>query len=205
MLIVLTSEQEIKNEATFINQLFNNGLETLHLRKPNFNRNHYLELLNQINPKYYSQIMIHQYLDLCLKFKLKGIHIQEQARLNLAEGLESYVNKYQSKNYTVSSSFHEAQVLEKCHINFDYHLLSPVFSSISKQGYKGRKFDVNHIHKNIIGIGGISAEVIKETIQLGYQGIGVLGAVWNTENPIESFKKIYLKYYQELKNNHPID
>ncbi len=194
MLIVLTSEQEIENEAILIDQLFNNGLQSLHLRKPNFNSHHYLKLLNQINPKYYSQIMIHQRLDLCFKFKLKGIHLQEQTRLNLGEKLKTYVNEYQSKNYTVSSSFHELQALERCPVNFDYHLLSPVFSSISKQGYKSRKFDVNHIPKNIIGIGGITAETIKETVSLGYQGVGILGAIWNTKNPIESFKKIYLKY-----------
>ena len=95
---------------------------------------------------------------------------------------------------TMSSSFHEPEELAACDIEFDYHLLSPVFSSISKEGYEGRGFNVTNIDKSIVGMGGINIETIAETIQLGYKGIGVLGGVWNTENPIDSFKKIKDKF-----------
>ncbi|WP_299711762.1 thiamine phosphate synthase [uncultured Tenacibaculum sp.] len=194
MLIVLTSEKEIANEAILLNQLFDNGLEILHLRKPSFDIEGYRSLLKEINPEHYQKIMIHQFHYLCAEFVLKGIHIQEQPRLDLGEKLEGYVSLYMSEGFKVSSSFHEPEVLDTCEINFDYHLLSPVFSSISKQGYEGRGFDVNHIEKTIIGMGGVNANTIPKVLELGYKGIGVLGGIWNTEDPIKSFEDIKDQY-----------
>ncbi|CAM1342095.1 thiamine phosphate synthase [Tenacibaculum amylolyticum] len=197
MLIVLTSEQEITNEAALLNQLFTNGLEVLHLRKPSFTIDSYRELLRQIENKFYKRIMIHEYHELCVEFRLKGIHIQEQPRIDLGDELGTYVANHKSDGYKVSSSFHEPEVLNDCKINFDYYLLSPVFSSISKKGYEGRGFDVNEINKTIVGMGGVNKTTIPEVFKLGYGGIGILGGVWNTENPIESFKEIKRHYEEE--------
>ena len=90
----------------------------------------------------------------------------------------------------MSSSFHDPEVLNASNINFDYHLLSPVFSSISKKGYEGKGFDVNHISKSIIGMGGVNAETIHKVYELGYSGVGVLGGIWNSDDIIESFMAI---------------
>ncbi len=199
MLIVLTSEQEIHNEVTLLNRLFEAGLQVLHLRKPAFDIERYRRLLNQIDAKHYQKIMTHEYHELCMEFVLKGIHIQEQPRIDLGERLKNYVDFHRSKNIKVSSSFHTPEVLKDCNIDFDYHLISPVFSSISKKGYKGRGFDVNTIDKTIVGMGGINAKTIPEVFKLGYAGIGVLGGVWNTENPIESFKNMKSHYEQIQK------
>lgn len=197
MLIVLTSEQDIKNEAMLLNQLFEAGLEVLHLRKPNVGQDGYRNLLNAIESKFYKRIMIHEYHHLCKEFNLKGIHIQEQPRLDLGNDLKDYVNDFKVLEYFVSSSFHEPEDLMVCEIRFDYHLLSPVFSSISKQGYEGRGFDVNHIEKTIVGMGGINEVTIPATIRLGFKGVGVLGGVWNTDEPIHSFLALN-KVYKQL-------
>ncbi|MFS4455962.1 thiamine phosphate synthase [Maribacter sp. 2304DJ31-5] len=198
MLIVLTSERNLKNEATLLNQLFKNGLEVLHLRKPGFNAEAYSTLLSDIDSSYYKRIVIHEHHELCNTFKLKGIHIQEQYRLELSADLEAYVQEFQDQKYLVSSSFHEPEILNACSTDFDYHFLSPVFSSISKQGYKGRGFDVNSSLKKIIGMGGINSENITKTIALGYQGIGVLGGIWNTDKYLDSFLNIKNAYTSEI-------
>lgn len=91
---------------------------------------------------------------------------------------------------TISSSFHEPQELDDCYFEFDYHLLSPVFNSISKQGYKGRGFDVNHIDKTVIGMGGVSVANLATLDTLGYKGVGVLGAIWHSDEAVATFKKI---------------
>ena len=194
MLIVLTSEKELTNEAMLLNQLFDNGLEVLHLRKPSFDIDDYRKLLSKIDVKHLSKIMTHHYHELCAEFLLKGVHLQEQPRIDLADKLEAYTAFYQSEGFSVSSSFHEPEVLADCEIDFDYHFLSPVFSSISKQGYEGKGFDVNHIDKTIVGMGGVNTETIPKVLDLGYKGVGVLGGVWNTEKPVESFKDIKQVY-----------
>lgn len=197
MLIVLTSEQEITNEATLLNQLFTNGLEVLHLRKPSFTVDGYRELLKGIDKKFYKRIMIHEHHELCVEFELRGVHIQEQPRIDLGNQLKTYVSTLMSNEFKVSSSFHEPEVLNDCSVDFDYYLLSPVFSSISKKGYEGRGFDVNGINKDIVGMGGVNKTTIPEVFKLGYAGIGILGGIWNTENPIESFKEIKRHYEEE--------
>ena len=194
MLIVLTSEQEIKKEATLLSLLFKAGLKVLHLRKPSFNEEAYRSLLEQIETHFHQRIMLHEHHHLCEEFNLKGIHIQEQPRLDLGDDLKKYINRFKSANFLVSSSFHEPEVLASCQVAFDYHLLSPVFSSISKKGYEGRGFDVRHINKKIVGMGGINSRTIADTLKLGYTGIGVLGGVWNTNDPILSFQQIKQHY-----------
>ena len=190
MLIVLTSERELKNEARQINKLFQNGLEVLHLRKPTFTKEGYRVLLGQIETQYYDRIMIHQNHDLCEEFDLRGIHIQEQPRLDLGEKLEKYVDSYQKKGCKVSSSFHSKEDIQHCTVNFEYVLLSPVFGSISKAGYKGKGFDVTNLDEFVIGMGGINENTLQATFNLGFKGVGVLGGIWNTGDSLESFKAI---------------
>ena len=52
----------------------------------------------------------------------------------------------------------------------------------------------NTIDKTIIGMGGVNSETIPQVLELGFKGIGVLGGVWNAENPVESFISIKEKY-----------
>jgi thiamine-phosphate pyrophosphorylase len=139
---------------------------------------------------------VHFFHELINKFELKGVHFQEQKRLDSIEILRDFCADIKALDKTISSSFHELKELIDCEFEFDYHLLSPVFSSISKKGYEGRGFNVNHIDKVIIGMGGINASTLTSASDLGFRGVGVLGAVWNTENSIASFI--------ELKNNYSI-
>ena len=194
MVIVLTSEKNVSEEANVINSLFANGLQVLHLRKPEFSKERYRELLDQIEKPFHNRIMLHYFHDLCKEYKLRGVHIQEKPRIDLGAKLEKYVQSYIEKGYRVSSSFHLPETIEACPVSFDYVLLSPVFSSISKQGYEGRGFDVTQSSKKIIGMGGINKETIRATCDLGYKGVGILGGVWNTTDPLTSFIEIQQAY-----------
>ena len=190
MIIIIAPEKDIKNETTILNQLFEAGLEWYHFRKPDKDYQQHCEYLNQIDEKYHNRIIVHYFHELINDFNLKGIHFQEQKRRDALENGSEYFLNLNMTGKTMSSSFHEPEELADCDIEFDYHLLSPVFSSISKQGYEGRGFDVNDIDKTIIGMGGVNANTIPDILKLGFKGIGVLGGVWNAENPLESFKNI---------------
>ncbi|WP_459210015.1 thiamine phosphate synthase [Aquimarina rhabdastrellae] len=194
MLIVLTSEQDLTNEAQQINTLFDKGLEILHLRKPSFDIEGYRKLLKGIAPQYYNRIMIHEHHRLCNEFKLRGIHLQEQPRWDLGNGLKDYVTAYTNQDFKVSSSFHSKEEIIACDVAFEYVLLSPVFGSISKAGYEGKGFDVTDIDSTIIGMGGINASTIPEAIKLGFKGVGILGGVWNTTSSEISFMELLASY-----------
>ncbi|MGB0897006.1 MAG: thiamine phosphate synthase [Flavobacteriaceae bacterium] len=188
MLIVIAPEQDILNEIDILNQLFEAGLEYYHLRKPHKNYEEYCVYLNQIDEKYHSKIVVHDYHELVNTYNLKGIHFQEQKRRDHIDNPGHYFKSLNMFGKTISSSFHAPDELEHCDFEFDYHLLSPVFSSISKTGYLGREFDVNQSDKLIIGMGGVTIKSLPDVLKLGYKGVGVLGGIWNTENPIQNFK-----------------
>jgi len=194
MIVLIAPENDIPNEIEILNQLFREGLLVYHLRKPKKNYEEHFAYLNKIDKEYHNRIVVHYFHELINDFNLKGIHFQEQKRIDHIDNPGQYFKNLNMFGKTISSSFHEPEVLKACYFEFDYHLLSPVFSSISKKGYKGKGFDVNHIDKTIIGMGGINAETIEETITLGFKGIGVLGGVWNAEDPLEGFIKIKETY-----------
>ncbi|NRR90367.1 thiamine phosphate synthase [Winogradskyella undariae] len=194
MIVLIAPENDIPNEIEILNQLFREGLLVYHLRKPEKNYEEHVAYLNKIDKEYHNRIVVHYFHELINDFNLKGIHFQEQKRIDHIDNPGQYFKNLDMFGKTISSSFHDPDVLKTCYFEFDYHLLSPVFSSISKKGYQGKGFEVNHIDKTIIGMGGISEETIEETIKLGFKGIGVLGGVWNTENPVESFKSIKRSY-----------
>lgn len=191
MVIIIAPEVDISTETNTLNQLFEAGLACYHLRKPKKNFKEHIAYLNAIHPKFHNRIVVHLFHELASEFNLKGVHFQEQKRKALLRNKSArYFDNLRANDFTISSSFHSPEDISNCTIDFNYHFLSPVFTSISKTGYIGRGFDVNNLSKTVIGIGGVTADNIIKTKTLGYNGVGVLGGIWNTDNPVESFKKI---------------
>jgi len=187
MILVLTPENKVTNEAQKINQLFEAGLQCLHLRKPYKDYQEHCDYLNQIDFQYHNRIVVHHFHELINKYNLKGIHFTEQKRKDHIDTPGQYFKKLSMFGKTISASFHNPDDLESCYFEFDYHLLSPIFSSISKKGYKGKGFNVNYIDKNIIALGGINKTNIQEAYNLGYRGVAVLGSIWKSENTAKNF------------------
>ncbi|MDO6472793.1 thiamine phosphate synthase [Maribacter sp. 1_MG-2023] len=202
MIVLIAPEKDIPNEIELLHQLFQEGLAYYHLRKPLKDYQEHCDYLNAIDTKYHNRIVVHFFHELINVYDLKGVHFQEQKRIDHIDNPGQYFKSLDMYGKTISSSFHDPKVLEDCEFEFDYHLLSPVFSSISKQGYEGKGFNVNQSEKLIVGMGGITDKTVQQTLKLGFKGIGVLGGVWNMENPVESFvalKKQYETAVQEQK------
>ncbi|WP_372754145.1 thiamine phosphate synthase [Mariniflexile sp.] len=198
MIVLIAPEKDVNNEISILNRLFEAGLTHFHLRKPYKNYQAHCDYLNQIDSKYHNRIITHHFHELINNFNLKGIHFQEAKRREST--LEMLTNIKTNNLISISSSFHSPQELMACKFNFDYHLLSPVFSSISKQGYQGQGFNVNHItNKTIIGLGGATYKNLFEFDKLGYKGVAVLGSIWHSETPLERFK-IMQKHFFKSKN-----
>ncbi len=194
MLILLSPEKEADDEIDTVNGLFEAGLSVYHLRKPHKTYQEHCQYLDQIHSEYHHRIVVHFFDELLETYDLKGVHFKESQRNNDGLVLTEKVDVLKKKGKTVSSAFHHIEDLLTCPFCFDYHLLSPVFSSISKKGYQGKVFNVNGINKVVIGMGGITPQKIPEIVQLGFSGIAVLGAVWQTVNPVASFAHLKNKY-----------
>ena len=188
MLIVISPEEDLNNELSILNQLFEAGLECFHLRKPTKNKEEVVAYLNQIDAKFHKKIVLHTFHELVNEFNLKGIHFSENMRIQHIDHPSQYFINLNMFGKTISSSFHEIKEVENCYFEFDYHFLSPVFDTISKENYHGRNFNVTEVDKDIIALGGIASENINQIKELGFKGAAVLGSLWNAENPVEYFK-----------------
>ncbi|PZW42599.1 thiamine-phosphate pyrophosphorylase [Mesonia algae] len=200
MIVLIAPEEDVPNEIEILHELFKAGVQYYHLRKPFKDLEQHKDYLNKIKPKYHNRIVLHNHHELINSYNLKGIHFQEQKRRDTIDNPTRYFKNLNMFGKTISSSFHDPEELNRCYFEFDYHLLSPVFNSISKQAYKGQGFNVNHIDKTIVGMGGVTAKNLSKFNKLGYKGVGVLGGVWNNTNPLAAFKQINEAYTICLNN-----
>lgn len=201
MIVLISPENSLPNELQILHQLFEEGLQCFHLRKPKRSKGDYEKYLSQLDENFQNRVVVHEHYELLEKYDLKGIHFPERTRNQLLSDRKIDLNDRLMKtaegfdfqtdaNKTISTSFHEVSELEKCSISFDYQFLSPVFTSISKENYTGKQFDVKSISKKVIGLGGIDKSNIGQLKELGYSGAALMGGIWKSSSPIADFKEM---------------
>lgn len=190
---LITHPTNINNEGRVINELFNEGLDMLHLRKPDHTIEETEKLLNAIDTKHHLKVVLHQHYSMGKKFGINRIHFSEKTRLTATE---QELKEWKEKNFILSTSIHTMSDYEKLSDTFSYTFLGPVFESISKPGYKPPSEEIIKLKENknrrikIIAIGGITATTIEIVKQANFDGAAMLGAIWNdTINAIEVLKK----------------
>jgi thiamine-phosphate pyrophosphorylase len=192
MVIVISNPTSVKDEHVIINQLFEEGLELFHLRKPGSSINELRSLLKNIEIKHYPKIALHQHHEIADQLGIQRLHYTEENRKNT---FEIILNEQLQKNNILSSSVHDIEEYKKVSSHFDYVFLSPVFNSISKSGYHSilkKDFEIPVERKTkIIALGGIDNKKAGEIKVYGFDGIATLGAIWNEpENALINFKNI---------------
>lgn len=183
-LIVISYPTFIPNEAMLINQLFQSGLESFHLRKPEWEISQFEQLLGQIPVKFRNRIVIHDHFHLVERYHLSGIHFTEKTK--------PQTNKWLTFPGSKSISCHHIKELELLNESINYAFISPVFDSISKDGYKSnlnfqklQSFLKKNKTTQIIALGGISEKNIDECHQLGFDGVAVLGSIWEENHSVD--------------------
>jgi thiamine-phosphate pyrophosphorylase len=199
MLIIISSPTTIANEADYINALFEEGLEILHLRKPDILGDELKLLFDNINPVYYSQIALHQHHEIINEKGIARLHFTEVKRKEMSEeGLK----QLEKSNHILSTSIHQIEDYPQLSPCFSYTFFGPVFNSISKRGYtstlsNGFVFPVEKSHSKVIAIGGINATNMQQAMNMKFNGVGVLGAIWEKpKESIQQFKAIQKAWKQ---------
>lgn len=187
MKLILISPESGTSELDLINNLFDLGLEYFHIRKPHFSEEELREYILGISEKYYQRLIIHSFHHLALEFPFYGIHFTEK------EKLEGKLYDFSGSH---SASFHSVEELQNCRIRYNYVFLSPIFNSISKDGYlSGFKKEelmtsLPLIQQRVVALGGVDLQNVHEVKEMGFSGVAVLGAVWNSKSPAEKFAAI---------------
>lgn len=189
-MIVITNPVPVANEIDTIHSLFENGLELLHIRKPDYSEEEMNAFLSKIKSKFRQQLVLHSHHPLASVFGIHRIHFTEKARNEAAESLK----KWKEKQCILSTSIHQILDFEELSGVFDYAFFGPVFESISKPDYLSNlDFRQELIQRKnnktaLIALGGITSEKIKAVLDYGFDDVALLGNIWNSNNPIENFK-----------------
>jgi thiamine-phosphate pyrophosphorylase len=189
-LIVITAPHCIPQEVEIWLQLFNLGLQKLHLRKPGWDNGNLVDLIEQVPMCWRKRIVVHHHANVMQQTGAGGVHFSYPSK-----------NKLGSSGYTVSYSVHSWTELKSIIHHCDYVLISPVYNSISKKGYGQNKSLISIpeelIGKKIFALGGINDQNINNVFQMGYYGVALLGYFWEEPNTvIDKWKQLQLKWNQ---------
>lgn len=198
MIIVITPEELIQNETTVINQMFREGLDLLHVRKPFASDQEMKTFLDAIDPVFYSQCVLHSHFELAEPYGISRLHFREADRFT-----RSYVAYVQ--DYIISTSVHDIKEYNDLGKEWEYAFLSPFFPSISKKGYGNEKTVLkeceqqNNKDVGLIALGGIHEKNILEALYKGIHGVALLGAIWQSDQPVEVLKRVRFLYENHTK------
>ena len=190
-MIVITSPIQIANEINTIHALFVNGLELLHIRKPDFSETEIKTFVSKIKTAFRHRLVLHSHHHLTLELGIDRIHFTEKTRIETPVG---QLKKWKKCGYTLSTSIHQMSDFEELSSVFDYAFFGPVFESISKPNYVSNldfKKELKQRKNNntaLIALGGITSKNIKTALAFGFDDVALLGSIWNNNHSIENFK-----------------
>ncbi|MFT7588358.1 MAG: thiamine-phosphate pyrophosphorylase [Limisphaerales bacterium] len=197
--IVISRSYFFEGETDELTSLFESGLSTFHLYKPGADTVDLAKFLGQVPAEYRNRVILHDHSNLLFQYKLGGYHLTD------AEGSEQYrdpekvahfVKTISEGGYKVSASIHDPVQQFDLPAGLKYIFLSPVFDSISKPGYKrnDRVWEIGGVNVErrapLIALGGINAGNVQTVLDHGFDGIAVLGSVWNQNSPSDAWKNL---------------
>lgn len=196
-LILMTTPFFFVEEHQILTALFDEGLELLHLRKPNTEPVYSERLLSLLPEDYRRKVVVHDHFYLKNEYNLKGIHLGQRN----PEAPPRYKGQ-------ISRSCHSIEEVKTYKKEYDYLFLSPIFNSISKTDYPSH-FDLNElrelgrqkvIDRKVMALGGIDIDQIPQMRDCGFGGVVILGAFWQHFNLHETadFKEL-INYFRRLK------
>ena len=175
-LIILTTPNFLPAEAEALTALLSHGLYRLHLRKPGCTEAELDALIRQLPPAYYPRISLHDHFPLQARYHLGGIHLNNR-NPDVPAGFQGLVSR----------SCHTLEEAARYAPLTDYYFLSPIFDSISKQGYHAgfteqqlrRATEQGIINEKTIALGGVTADKLPYLASLGFGGAAFLGDIWS--------------------------
>ena len=175
MTIVITLPHFIPDEAWHISQFLKGQVDRIHIRKPDATAEEIERLVREIPSWCYGRIVLHDHHELAVKYSLGGVHLNRR-NPRPPEGWKGSVSR------SCHSLAEVAEWKRKC----DYVSLSPVFDSISKEGYRaafspeelGEARAAGVIDGKVLALGGVTFSRVDDVMRMGFGGGMILGDAW---------------------------
>ncbi len=186
--IAITSEDLRVDEPVYIQCVLDSGWDWVHLRHPRLNGEQMRFLIEAIDPVYYPRLKLHSHPKLVKECGLGGFHLNFRTpEVDLSPA-----------KYSLSRSCHTLAELQSPDVDaMDYVTLSPIFDSVSKQGYHAA-FTPDELAllpsvPRVIALGGITPERVPQLQKYPFGGYAVLGYLANAKST-EELKKLISEF-----------
>ena len=178
-LIIMTKSTFFVEEDKILATLFEEGMDNLHLYKPNAEPMYSERLLSLLSEDFYKKITVHNHFYLKQEYNLAGIHLDTMT--------ESLPSGYKG---TFSRTCTDIEQLKELKKKTNYVFLKNIFDGIEAPQQKA-SFTLNQleyaankglIDKKVYACGGMTLENIRFAKELGFGGVVICGDLWNKFN-----------------------
>ena len=175
----MTKPTFVVEEDKILVNLFEEGLDNLHLYKPGASPMFSERLLTLLGENYHSKITVHGHFYLKEEYRLKGIHIDD-----------AFTEPPTGYKGNITRTCHAISELKEAKKHSNYVFLHSIFDSQSNPDEK-QSFTYDElkaasksglIDKKVYALGGINLDNIKTIKDLGFGGIVICGDLWNRFN-----------------------
>ena len=175
--IGITPEQEVFREQERITAWLRSGeVEFFHIRKPQFTETQLREYLSLFPADVRERLTLHDHHHLAAEYGIGGLHLNRR-------------NPYVAENLAdkrISASCHSIGEFAKQQAHCAYCFLSPIFDSVSKQGYTSafapdtlkRAFAEGLLNGKAVALGGVTHEKIPLLQEIGFSACASIGDLW---------------------------
>lgn len=176
MTIVLSLPYFISGEEEkYASLLDSTKVDLIHIRKPHSTLEELDSLVRKIPAQYYNRIVLHEHFELAERYHLRGVHLNSRC-------------PHPPKGWigTISRSCHSIAEVVEWKPKLSYLSLSPIFDSISKEGYMSAfSKEVLHeavingiIDQKVLALGGVTFRNLPLVKEIGFGGGMILGDAW---------------------------
>lgn len=200
-IVVYTLPYAVTHEAEKINQLFDSGLEELHVRKPGYSADDLYSLISGVRREYHRKIVLHQQFGLISKFDLKGVHLPKDYFSGIFGAMKK-MRFARKKGLQLSTLVSDIKNIEDVDMTFDLVFVGPMYRKFSEQNSLTNfdsfevKSAISNTTKDVYAFGGIDFKNQTRINSLGFKGMVLQSSVWKSGDVVNAFNAFLMNQAQ---------
>lgn len=175
-LVIMTKSTFFVEEDKILATLFEEGMDRLHLYKPNSSALYSERLLSLIPDNFHERIVVHNHFQLGNEYHLAGIHLDS-----------SSVQPPRKVKDKIGRTCEDLAFLKEMKKNANYVFLRRIFphpdnknksASFTREELE-KAAECGLIDKKVYALGGVDLDHIRQARDLGFGGVVVCSDLWN--------------------------